>query len=261
MCEDTAGCTLQPVLGVPIWSPDGEQMLLQEPVMDSLSPAYRMVYRADAGGQNLVEVGEGAAPFWLDETTYGYSRLNDDGRVELVLADIGDEVPEVWLETADLMPLAPETRNWRQMTIWNVWANPAEPGMAVLMTTPDAQQNTGPYDFFLAKDRLAGEREQRVEWLFSNDFPASSGISPFSPDGRYLFFSQRGAPIFFQEFESRQAIPFDFSLGFFVGWSPDGLYYVQWADEALTLTSPSTGQRARISYDFSTCTGLHWLEN
>jgi hypothetical protein len=133
--------------------------------------------------------------------------------------------------------------------------------MAVLMTTPDAQQNTGPYDFFLAKDRLAGEREQRVEWLFSNDFPASSGISPFSPDGRYLFFSQRGAPIFFQEFESRQAIPFDFSLGFFVGWSPDGQYYIQWADEALTLTSPSTGQRARISYDFSTCTGLHWLEN
>lgn len=254
-CIAGEGCELLPVLNSPIWSPDGEQMLLEEPLLNR--PAYRLLYRADEAGQNPIEIGEGGTPFWLDETTYGYSRLNDEGEVDLVLADISDDEAKVWVETADLMTLAPTNRNWDQMRIWYIWVNPANPEMALLMTNPDNTQFSGPIDFFLVNG--TGDAPQ-IEWLFDNEYPASTGTNPFSPDGRYLFVSQRGTPIHFRDLETGETVPYDDSFGFFTGWTPDGRYYIQRADDALTFTMPFMEDQFQIIYNFSTCSGVHWLE-
>jgi hypothetical protein len=56
-------------------------------------------------------------------------------------------------------------------------------------------------------------------------------------------------------------VPFDLTLGWMVDWSPDGRFYVQWADEGFALTEAATGYQARISYDVSTCVGLEWVTN
>jgi hypothetical protein len=257
-CDEATGCKIHSIISVPIWSPDGEQMLLEEPLMNA--PTYRLLYRTDETGQNSVELGEGGAPFWLNERTYGYVRPNSEDEVELVLADSTDDTVRVWVETADLIPLAPADRNWVHLNIWNVWVNPADPQMMLLMTTPTGVQNSGPYDFFLVQGDPDRGEEPRIEWLFSHDFPASGGTEIFSPDGRYLLATLRGTPIHFRDLETGEMIPFDLSLGFFAGWSPDGRYYIQRSDEAVTLTSPTTSEQLQVIYDFSTCLNIEWFQ-
>ena len=257
-CEEATGCEMQPVLNVPIWSPDGGQALLEQPLLNS--PTYRLLYRADESGQNLVEIGEGRAPFWLDETTYGYSRLNEGGQAELVVASSVDDEAQVWVEAADLIPLAPADRNWQELNIWNVWANPADPEMVILMTTPTGVQNSGPFDFFLVQGDAESGEEPQLEWLFSDEFPDLTGIEAFSPDGRFLLASRRGSAIYFRDFETGNLVQFESSLGYYMGWTPDGRYYIQRSDEALTLTSPSTDHQVQVLYDFSTCSNVQWFE-
>jgi hypothetical protein len=257
-CEGGSGCEMQEVLNRPIWSPSGEQMLLEEPLLNN--PTFQLLYRADNFGQNLVEVGMVSTPFWLDEQTYGYTRLNEDEEIELLLADAQDDSTRLWLDAATLMPLVPEERIWDQLLIWNVWVNPANPQMLLLMTTPTGQQNSGPYDYFLVQGDPYDEEPPQVQWLFSNDFPAV-GMLPFSPDGRFLLATTRGFPAYFLDLETRSPLEVDRDFGFIVDWSPDSQFYVQWSDDALTLTSPAQGYQAQIFYNFSTCLGLQWIEN
>ncbi|MFZ0545853.1 MAG: hypothetical protein WAM60_10475 [Candidatus Promineifilaceae bacterium] len=260
-CSEADGCERQPIMNVPIWSPDGAQMLIAEHLIRGRAPRYQTLFRADAAAQNLVELGEGGSPFWLNETTYGYRREDNEGQGELVVANSVDDNAVVWVTAADLIPLAPADRNWLEFNIWNVWVNPADPDMALLMTTPTGVQNSGPYDFFLVKgDPLSGRKPQ-IKWLFSDEFPASSDPRPFSPDGRFLLVGFRGVVDYFEDLETGELVSVDPSLGDIVDWSPDGFYYVQWRDDAVTLTSPSTGLQARIKYNFSACLDLEWAED
>jgi WD40 repeat protein len=259
MCDQESGCQLQPIYHLPFWSPDSNQMLMADGnyVYEIFEPVYRTLYRADGNGQNPVAVGSGIAPFWLTSTTYGYSRLNENEEVELVLADSVDDEARVWVNTADLIPLVPVERNWSQLSIWNVWVNPADPEMVVIMATHGGYHSDGPYDFFSIKG--TGDSPE-IEWLFSHDFPASTGIGPFSPDGRYLLVPQRGTAIHFRDLETGKTIPFNNTFGFFTGWTPNGSYYGQLSDDILTLTSPEDGRQIRVNYDFSTCSGIQWIE-
>lgn len=260
MCDPETGCELQEVINVPIWSPGGEQMLLEASFGGELFPAERPLYRAGATGQNPVEVGMGTGAFWLDETRYGYSRVNEQGLVELVVADSADDEAEVWIEAADLMPLAPAIRNWRELRIWKAWASPANPGMIMLVTTPGDNSNIGPYDFFLLAGEPDGSSGPQVEWLFSTEFLIPTNAETFSPDGRFLLLPQRGTVNFFRDLETGADVRFDLAFGYYMGWTPDGRYYIQRSDDALTLTSPSTGHQMQILYDFSTCSNVQWLE-
>ncbi len=258
-CSETGDCTLQSVLNAPIWSPDGRQMLMQDPQGGS-ARHYRTLYLADEMGRNLVEIGQGAAPFWLDENTYGYSRLNEEGRAELVLAN--SENSWVVLETAEFLPLLTDVSTANQMTIWNGWANPQAP-MLVLMATTHSNQNNGPYHYFLLQVDPEVENEPKVDWLFTSEIPGLSAytraFSPFTADGRFLMFRQRGEPIYFHDLETGMNMPFDRSLGWIVGWSPDGRFYTQWSHDGLTLTEPATGFQAKLAYDLSNCIGLEWV--
>lgn len=62
---DLAGCPIEfhDMIGRPVWSPDGEQLLIRE---------YGRLWLRE-GYQNL-PLGDGYAPFWVDEDTYGFLR-------------------------------------------------------------------------------------------------------------------------------------------------------------------------------------------
>ncbi len=250
---------MQSILSAPLWSPDGSQTLMTDPVniYEIYEPVHRELYRAGRLGQDPVRIGEGIAPFWLSDTTYGYSRLNDEEAVEVVLAGTADDEPRVWFDTADLIPLVPEERNSERMGIWEVWVNPADPDMVIIMTTLGDFQVDGPYDYFIIRGTGG---DPQIEWVSNSEFPASTGYSPFSPDGRYLILSQRGRAILLLDLETGEPFPYDNSLGFFSGWTPDGRYYAQRTDSALTLTSLRNQAHIRVQYDFSMCSGIQWLE-
>jgi hypothetical protein len=84
---------------------------------------------------------------------------------------------------------------------------------------------------------------------------------PYSPEGRILLATTLGFPAYFLDLETRSPLEVDRDFGFIVDWSPDSQFYVQWSDDALTLTSPAQGYQAQIFYNFSTCLGLQWIEN
>jgi hypothetical protein len=87
MCDEESGCVLQAIINRPIWSPDGRQTLMQEQQPSGDSTVYRTLYLADEFGQNPIEIGTGTSPFWVNENTYGYSRLKEDSQMELVFSD------------------------------------------------------------------------------------------------------------------------------------------------------------------------------
>jgi hypothetical protein len=257
-CVAGQGCgALKSILNLPLWSPDGSQTLMTDQVSmdDILEPGYQGLYRADSLGQDPVRFGEGIAPFWLTDSTYGYIRLNDEEGVEVVLADSADDEPRVWFKTADLIPLVPEERNSEQMSIWGVVVNPADPDMVFIMATSGRSLSEGPYDYFIIQGTGS---EPQIEWLVSSEIRAVSPYSLFSPDGRYLVLSQRSQTIHFRDLETGQILPYDNSLGFFSGWTPAGRYYAQRTDETLTLTSLENQAQIRVRYDFSTCTEIQW---
>ncbi|MCI0397745.1 MAG: hypothetical protein L0322_22805, partial [Chloroflexi bacterium] len=103
------GCQWQALPGLPVWSPDGAWLLVY-------SYEESRIWRGDADGRSLVEVGRGFSPFWLDKTTYGYTRPLDrainpfaegDSDVEIVLANVTGDEPQRLLTSADLQSALP----------------------------------------------------------------------------------------------------------------------------------------------------------
>ncbi|MCI0729049.1 MAG: hypothetical protein L0332_20350, partial [Chloroflexi bacterium] len=247
-------CPLLNMFAEPLWSPGGSWTLLQEPPDPLRWQTYRPLYRANERGQGRQAIGVGATPFWLDEEGYGYVRLDSQDEVELVVASVVDDAPQVWLRAADLLPVVPAERRWEGLTIWNVWPHPAETNTLALMTTPGRVQNAGPYDFFLVSwDEAAGR--PAVTYLFAYEYPATAD---FSPDGRWLAFTSRGYVAHFQDLATGQVRVVSFDDGNWLGWSPDGRWFAQQGNEALLLTAPAYNYQVIARHDLTDCSLEQW---
>lgn len=124
-----AACDLTPLLGFPFWSPDGRQTIVAEPPdnaesffmgmmpingrytmfdvpTDNIAAGVQHLYLADASGQSLTSIGDGYAPFWLDNDTYGFIRLQENGET-IIMVGTGDNLHSL-LTLDDLLPYLPE---------------------------------------------------------------------------------------------------------------------------------------------------------
>ena len=102
-CRDRGECEMRALLGVPIWSIDGQHTLLERNIpgndVDSL------IFTGDAFGESVTLLGEGRFPFWLDEQRIGY--VSQDNIVLSTTLSTINAQPLVNL--SDLLPLVPDS--------------------------------------------------------------------------------------------------------------------------------------------------------
>jgi hypothetical protein len=163
-CE-AGDCSLVPVPGMAAWSPDGRHTLITG--VESLGrtslvtnrrtywftlateiwPLYRGDERAQSPGEldDLVDLGPGRAPFWLDEATYGFVRSDDSSSIspaeELVVASVADDVPQVLLTASALQAALADEEYSSAWQILAGAASPSDPDLLFLSVAAVEQQD------------------------------------------------------------------------------------------------------------------------
>ena len=86
-CLTGEGCSSRPLFGPLVFSPDNRHTVITigGPVVFPSAHFQPVLYLGDAGGWALRLIGPGSSPFWLDEDTFGYLRLLEDGTGQAVV--------------------------------------------------------------------------------------------------------------------------------------------------------------------------------
>lgn len=255
-------CPLQSLYGMPIWSPDGMKTLTLERTLsedDAYSRWQTLIYRGDGWGQWLVMVGAGGNPFWLNDRRYGYVRLNGQRQTEVVTAVVNGGAARVWLRPPDLLAAIPPGERPDGLYVWQVALNPADNQRLAVVAMPTPADNVGPYFFFLARGNRNWSGTEEVALLAQHNFPATPH---FSPDGRWLLFTSRGAVVTMHDTMTGRTVAFDQygEQGIFSGWSADGQWLLQKHDDHFSLIAPAYDTRLMAQRDFSGCYNVLWAE-
>ncbi|MFW5943584.1 MAG: hypothetical protein ACOCXI_17385, partial [Chloroflexota bacterium] len=194
------GCARQALVGMPVWSPSGQQTLLQgmTVAVDEPSPgnwqAHYALYRGNELAQDTEQVGRGFSPFWLDEKRYGYLRqANDGASYELVIATVADDQlqafptagsdqPQVVARTADFWRALPGEERPETLTLIDVQPLAGEPTRLLVHAIGAGEERELFYSFLLElgdTELIAGP-----ELLSASD---SFALAIPSPAGRWLY--------------------------------------------------------------------------
>lgn len=151
-------CTPHPFPGSPTWSPNGQHTLLlqQETVQfiefvfpnrinvydnQAMFSSGNQILLGDGNGQALTELGNGLAPFWLDDNTFGFIRLDpassDSRRRDIVLATLDNPTPQTLVAaeafTETLADTQPNRRPAPQMHLRYVLPLPTNPDLLLVI--------------------------------------------------------------------------------------------------------------------------------
>lgn len=152
---DATGCQLYTIPGLPEWSPNGSQMileLLQE--TESASP-FAGLSRLDSAGQVAHVWGQDVAfaPFWLGEEAYGYVQYGEQAAI--YAAAVADDEPQLLLSGEDLLQAIPEEERPDSLTIQEVIPNPANHNILAVTAFYSDRNENGSYVFLW--NRPSGE--------------------------------------------------------------------------------------------------------
>ena len=288
-CADT--CATAPAVGIPYWSPTGERALYVGDSNTFPGPLLTVNERvilldgveaftdwpialgpgrgASAGG--LTNLGQGASPFWIDETTFGFVRRvlsparGSRGDVEIVVGSLDDSTLQTVLTGSDLSQFLPNDAIVRRTTIAYVTANPNWPGKLFIVVVDRQAENA----FVFFYDLTTGLPELRL--TAQADFNHSLG---FSPDGRYLVVTGTGyqpndpdsnlAPLLLHDIAANRTIPLLARLPYFLpsvvyDWTPDGLLAVALDENLIGLIDPDSGGVRLLGHNQGACTSVAWL--
>ncbi|WP_420642868.1 hypothetical protein [Candidatus Leptofilum sp.] len=289
-CE-TGECERTVLAEVPHWSPNGQGLLLTTEGMFS-STQYlvdRRIISLNSEAQNLpstiqyraaqdapqtaVIVGEGSAPFWINNQEFGYIRtLFDDVQTptqELIIASINNPDPTFLLTAAELAEALPEGEALSLQMRYAV-THPRDEALLVVMAM---QQASDGYLF------LVNRQNGSVEMLFPLNNSRGEHTLGFSPDGRFLVATGAMRPeasglsrqnslfgaLFLYDFETDdlQTILVNtdtFLPSFTFDWSMDGnwLAFTR-AANVLGLVAPAYDFQQAIPHENGDCTSLAWI--
>lgn len=282
------GCERYDAPGTPTWSPDGKWVIYQDqssftPVMrlsdnriwmfDSspIRPAPELYLESreqPADTDALRSIGQGSAPFWIDDRTFGYVQHGTAEEHAIVIQQVGDSrskmvIPVEELATALAEIAPPETS---RLTIHYAVSRPQHPDDLFIVVSD--QSDAG---YLLLLNLESGEVEARMElgFLFTH-------LLGFSPDGRYVAattFKSRQAFsndvdnfLSIHDIEKNESSDLLFNFPdafppFVFDWSADGAWLVTTLDEGLLqLVAPSHDYRRLVEYDFGACQGsVAWI--
>jgi hypothetical protein len=285
-------CTPERMGGYPVWSPKGTDFIMlpadslgQEPFVvngrtllfePTATPAEWPLYRGSgqpptANLDALTYLGAGYAPFWLDESAFGYVRQipisSNSSRHELVLMSTTDETPRVILSETELQLALPGDALPTTPTMRYVTPHPQRPELLFIVAlSGDQKVNVFSYNLdttdlrFLLATGSAGDH-----------------LLGISPDGRYLvvtgvdsdsdlqFSENRRSDLYLVDLETVQVQTFaGTNLGFAPAntydWSADGqwLVIVQ-KNQMLTLAAPAYDYQQFIRHNWGDCANAVWL--
>ncbi len=120
---ETCSLSLLPGEQYTVWSPDGEHSLISNIpwARRQYTPMYQLTL-ADGNQQPLADAGSGIFPFWLDEETFGYARLDESQDVPqpaLYLGTVTQPETALWIEPDRWLSLLPATNHsWMVAGLW-----------------------------------------------------------------------------------------------------------------------------------------------
>jgi hypothetical protein len=265
-----SGCAVAELPGYTLWSPDGRSTLI---VIGS------ELWLGDGDGVQQQSLGRGFTPFWLDATTYGYTRYQPG--LELVMARLNNSEPQVVLDgegvTAVLTDPATGTPSINTIAV-----HPSIPGLLIL-TGPEIRGAGGKYNIFTFQfDDWTQSTSGTLTLRLQLDDPplgypaqlTSGGIPPisFSPDGHWLVAAHLTAPpedtwqIRLLDIPANQTQTITTSSprypanSPFFDWSNDGQWLVLVDDGFFKLIAPAAGYERIILHDFDACYFTAWAK-
>lgn len=179
-CLTQGICTANTLLGLPIWSPSGEQIMSMMPISGSDRLNTGLLFIGNGEGGELVYRAEGGTPFWLDEETIAYS---PNGRIINTQPTTGG-IPETLFSTLDLInTLATvDQPSAGAVVIDHLLRFPDDPDL-LLVVTSDPTGQAG--QSFLFSYRLSTQESVLLTVLDTNwrDLERTYSVSP---NGRFL---------------------------------------------------------------------------
>jgi hypothetical protein len=258
-CPDDA-CRTIPLTSWPIWSPSGHMMLWFGRTAGT-NP-YPPLMLANSQGQNPIQIAENvSAPFWLDEQTIGYVRV-DGVEQTVVIRQLDNPLEVVIAGTADLRVLLPELEQPQTLMIRYVQPSPVNPNLMLIMATTNEQPANLANHYFLLERKVEGAEISLVRQLLFHSF------GRFSPNGRLLIFassdpisSSSNAAITILNLETGQESHF-ISRDAFLGqdWSADGNWLALLYDQYLLLLAPAHHYEQIIPGNFTDCSNVIWVK-
>ncbi|MDX1413539.1 MAG: hypothetical protein R3293_05060 [Candidatus Promineifilaceae bacterium] len=294
---DRGGCDSRLLPGIPIWSPDGTQAifsdepnlqlaLLQSRLRTILfdpsadTPALRLFHAERQelmGGEvveqvsDLSEIGEGHAPFWLDNETVGFvalanGRFSRPGQ-EVMVTPSGKDQSEVLFTANELVATLPNSASVERIFwIHYVMVHPMDPDLlfVVAMSGWDQQAYLFTYDL----------ENRQVQYLMENNHAADHTLS-LSPDGRFQVMTGRdlnhlgiergSALLLLHDLNDYGTIPFlikpsEFSPFLSYDWSKDGSWLaMMFDDDLIGLFAPERDELILIENAPGNCSSPVWI--
>lgn len=292
-CDE--GCATQSVPGRPYWSPDGQwaiymgdragypenvmltsngrNIFLQTEQDPSPQPLALGPGDATVNPRELVELGQGRAPFWIDERTFGYiRRAADDGpdgisEDEIVIATREEPEPRVLLRTSDVYDFLPELFDERAVSLAYVATHPGQPNKLFIVALDQRAQRA----YVVLYDMTTRLLETRLDLLYHLNHSLS-----FSPDGRYLVLtgmdrresmsSANSGLLLLHDIAANRTFPFMTRLPFFLpsvvfDWTDDSQWLAMaMEDNLLGLVAPDDESVQLLSHGYGSCTSVAWLK-
>lgn len=267
-CLEKGECRLQSVLGRPFWSPDGAQtILVSNEVGDG---AERLLFLGDQRGQNVTLIGEGTAPFWLDETTAGYV---SDGR-QIILLDTESLSTTVRLTQEDLhfLLLAEELQSAGRVTMQRVMVSPSHPGQLLIWAATSITRMGGGY--YVVRYDMAAD-----EFLFMHltELPYDLNAFPprLSPDGDWIALmvneqEEMNPTVLLHHLPGAETLRYplgtaggdnrDHALTRRLDWTPDGRWAALVDDGAIRLIAAGDAYQYELIPDGMACQTAVWIE-
>ncbi len=260
-------CETQPVSGWLRWSPEGRQTIFTVSEADStsnfsLALQPQPLFLGDEKGKEPGEIGRGAAPFWLDEQTYGIIQVDEEENMALVTAVTGDSEPLLTLPIAALRQLIPTDERPDTLFVTLASPSPNHSQFVVIRATSGGEFGSDRFNFLLTlnEDFTA---VTSTELLPRGETPNSVTGVTLSPDGRWQFLYDYGmsSPEAIITLTDRtenagSSDPVTFRGNKRVIWS--GEWFASVADDYLLLAAPAYNYRQIIPYDLSGCQAAYW---
>lgn len=265
-------CQPRAIPGYPIWSPDEQHILYYSGGFFSENST---LFLSDGHEQNVVELGIGSQPFWLDNQHYGFIKIEGENNAmpmtNFFIGQIGDPTPRLAFSSTQFAQLAsPGSSDPFSLIIFLGTARPNGQQELMLLGAIEEIRDEG----VSAARYVVAYLQWDETWqtLRHSELVWDSldlGLPSFSLDGQYQVItgldSQTGATRLHlrhlgtgeeQQYELGSQFT---SLSFLPKWSQDDRWLITNGDNELALIAPKDNYIHRIPHAFSQCNRIFYV--
>ena len=253
-------CPELPLPGWPNLSPDKQHVLAMAFPEDGSGVIVRAELQAEIFvgavlSSELELVGQGGYSFWLDNTTYGFWQMEDEG-LALVTAALPHNELHVLLTEDRLLEEIPAANRPSLLLPGRVLANPQNPQELLLQVV--SESNGASNQSYLFKLSLAPDLASVLSLEMLPHGPATIDTIGYSPNGRYFILidfpsNGSGTAFFLLDQETGQLSGPFHSRSFSLPWSADEQWFVLDSGNYLSLQAPAHDYQYFIPHGLGNC--------